>query len=306
MNEEKMGCQLNPSAGADQADMLHPLDEYVREERMPHIWCSGCGLGISLNTFLHALVNTGIPKNKIAIVSGIGCTGRIAGYTEFDSFHTTHGRAIPFATGLKLARPDLKVIVFSGEGDLVAIGGNHFIHAARRNVDIKVICVNNSNYGMTGGQASPTTPLNAITSSTPYGNFAFPVSIPYLAAAAGAVYVARWTVYHARQMELSMRKAILKQGFSFLEIISPCPTLYARNNKIGSGLDMLKFYKENTVVDHKAHLKDINIVRKAKIVVGNFVDIKRATYVDLITERLSKPMEKGHVYKMTEEEKENR
>ncbi|MBI4833790.1 MAG: 2-oxoacid:ferredoxin oxidoreductase subunit beta [Planctomycetes bacterium] len=288
----------------EKPDMLHPLDEYVREERMPHIWCSGCGLGVALNVFLNTLVNTGTPKNKIAVVSGIGCSGRIAGYINVDSFHTTHGRAIPFATGLKLARPDLTVIVFSGEGDLIAIGGNHFIHAARRNVDITVICVNNSNYGMTGGQASPTTPLNAITSSTPYGNFAFPMSLPYLAAASGAVYVSRWTVYHARQLELSMRKAILKQGFSFLEIISPCPTLYARNNKIGSGLDMMKFYQKNTLTDHKAQLKDINIVRKEKIVVGNFVDIKRSSYLGLTTERRSNTMQKGKVFKMAEEERD--
>jgi len=281
-------------------ELIHPLDKLLRQEQMPHIWCSGCGLGISLNVFLNAILNSGIPQNKFAVVSGIGCTGRAAGYIKLDSFHTTHGRAIPFATGLKLARPDLKVIVFSGEGDLAAIGGNHFIHAARRNIDITVICANNSNYGMTGGQCGPTTPLNALTASTPYGNFESSFSLPYLAAGSGAVYVARWTVFNVKQLENSIKSAILKKGFSFVEIISDCPTYYGRTNKIGGALEMMKFYKENTVVNQRANLKDINIVRGGKITVGNFIDIERPTFMDLLTEQMSHPLEKGKVFKVEE------
>lgn len=269
----------------DDTDIIqHPLDILIRQDRMPHIWCSGCGLGTIFNCFLHSLLKAKIPLDKVAVVSGIGCTGRIAGYVKFDGFHTTHGRAIPFATGLKLARPDLKVIVVSGEGDLMSIGGNHFIHAGRRNVDMTVICVNNSNYGMTGGQCGPTTPLKAITSTTPYGNFESPFSLPHLAAAIGAVYVARWTAFHVHKLQSSITRAILKHGFSFVEVMSPCPTYYARMNKLGSGLDMMKFYKENTIIKQEVQLKDISIMRGKKIVVGDFVDIERPTFDDLLYE----------------------
>lgn len=260
----------------------HPLDNLLRQDRIPHIWCpDGCGLGTALNSFLHAVLKSKVPLDKVAVVSGIGCTGRAAGYVNFDAFHTTHGRAIPFAIGLKLSQPDLKVIVFSGEGDLMSIGGNHFIHAGRRNVDLTVICVNNSNYGMTGGQGGPTTPIKAITSTTPHGNIESPFVLPHLAAASGAVFVARWTTYHVLQLQAAITQAILKKGFSFVEIMSPCPTYYARMNKLGTGLDMMKFYKTNTVVKQQIKLADIGITRGGKIVVGNFVDIERPTFTDL-------------------------
>ncbi|MBI5778536.1 MAG: 2-oxoacid:ferredoxin oxidoreductase subunit beta [Planctomycetes bacterium] len=293
-----MNCPLKSntelSNGASEINK-HPLDKFIRQDRMPHIWCPGCGLGTVFNGLLNAIIKSsasgetspaggGIDLDKIAIVSGIGCTGRIAGYVKFDGFHTTHGRAIPFATGLKLARPDLKVIVVSGEGDLFSIGGNHFIHAGRRNVDLTVICVNNSNYGMTGGQCSATTPVKAITATTPFGNFEAPFSLPHIAAAVGAVYVARWTAFHVQKMQASMVRAIRKKGFSFVEIMSPCPTYYARMNKLGSGLDMMKFYKENTVIQKEVQLKDISIVRGGKIVIGDFVDSDRPTFNDLVDE----------------------
>ena len=169
---------------------INPVEPFLRTERMPHIWCPGCGIGTSVNSFARALTEANLDLKNVAIVSGIGCTGRVAGYMNLDSFHTTHGRAIPFATGLKLANPKLNVVVYSGDGDLFAIGGNHLIHAARRNVDIKVVCVNNLIYAMTGGQTAPTTPGAVIASRTnPYGTYDPSFNLPYLVEAAGAVYV---------------------------------------------------------------------------------------------------------------------
>jgi 2-oxoglutarate ferredoxin oxidoreductase subunit beta len=263
----------------------NPLDPYLRLDRMPHIWCSGCGIGTSVNCFIRALMDLNISSEKICVVSGIGCTGRVAGYLNLDSFHTTHGRAIPFATGLKLANPELKVIVFSGDGDLVAIGGNHFIHAAQRNMDITVICVNNFNYAMTGGQYGPTTPIQAKSSTAPYGNYQMPFNLPKLAESAGAVYVARWTTYHVRQLRKSMTEALNKKGFSFVEVISPCPTLYGRKNQFRSGLDSMLWYKEHSVAKHHPLTSDINLGFRTYIVVGKFVDIEKPTFLDGMNER---------------------
>ena len=222
---------------------VNPVEQFLRMDRIPHIWCPGCGIGTSVNSFAHALIEAKIDTRNLAIVSGIGCTGRVAGYTNLDSFHTTHGRAIPFATGLKLANPKLNVVVYSGDGDLFAIGGNHLIHAARRNVDLKVICINNLIYAMTGGQTAPTTPGEVITSTNPYGTYDPSFNLPYLVEAAGAVYVARWTAFHVKQLARSMQEMFAKKGFSFIEVLSPCPTLYQRRNKMGDGLDTMKFYK---------------------------------------------------------------
>jgi len=257
----------------------HPLDAYLRVERLPHIWCPGCGLGLVLNAFLRGLLKSGLDLDKVAVVSGIGCTGRAAGYIKLDSFHTTHGRAIPFATGLKLANPELKVVVFSGDGDLIAIGGNHFIHAARRNIDITVICANNFNYGMTGGQLAPTTPLTSRTTTSPRGNIEEPFSIPYLAATSGATYVARWTVAHVRRLERTITEALLKKGFSLVEAISPCPTYYGRMNKQTTGLAQMKYYRDNSVVKHGINPAHVGIGFNGQIVVGKFVDIKRPYFL---------------------------
>ncbi len=253
----------------------HPLDAYLRVERLPHIWCSGCGLGLVLNGFLRGLLKSGLDLDKVAVVSGIGCTGRAAGYINLDSFHTTHGRAIPFATGLKLANPELKVVVFSGDGDLVAIGGNHLIHAARRNIDITVLLVNNFNYGMTGGQLGPTTPLTARTTTSPQGNIEAPFNIPHLAAASGAVYVARWTTAQVRRLERTISEALLKKGFSLVEVISPCPTYYGRMNKQPTGLALMKYYRDNSIVKHGINPVHAGIGLDGQIVVGKFVDIER-------------------------------
>jgi len=258
----------------------HPFDPLLREDRIPHMWCSGCGLGTALTCFLSALVQTEYDLDKVSVVSGIGCTGRVAGYVRLDSFHTTHGRAIPFATGLKLANPELKVVVMSGDGDLIAIGGNHFIHAARRNLDITVICVNNLNYGMTGGQVAPTTPVVARTSTSPYGNYEPPFNLPYLAAASGAVYVSRWTTLHVHQLERALIEALDKKGFSFVEIISPCPTLYGRGNRLGNGLNMMRYYRDKSIIRHGSDPRDADIYFGGPITVGNFVNVDRPSYLE--------------------------
>jgi 2-oxoglutarate/2-oxoacid ferredoxin oxidoreductase subunit beta len=266
---------------------VNPVNQYLRTDRMPHIWCSGCGLGTTVNCFVRAAEGCDIPLDQISVVSGIGCTGRVAGYLKLDSFHTTHGRPIPFATGLKLANPKLKVVVYSGDGDLFAIGGNHFIHAARRNMDLTIICVNNFTYGMTGGQVTPTTPIDAIASTSPYGNTEEPFNLPHLAESAGATYVARWTTFHVRQMTKAMREAIQKKGLSFVEIISPCPTLYGRRNRLGDGLEMMQFYKENSVIKNGADPREVGLDFKGKITCGKFVDRDRPSFLEQYNKRMS-------------------
>jgi 2-oxoglutarate ferredoxin oxidoreductase subunit beta len=258
----------------------HPLEEWLRMDRIPHIWCSTCGIGTAVTTFIEAIKKTKIPRDDIAVVSGIGCSGRIAGYVKLDSFHTTHGRAIPFAVGLKLANPRLKVVVFSGDGDLVSIGGNHFIHTARRNIDITVLCINNFIYAMTGGQLAPTTPPTAVATTAPYGSYEHPFNLPLLAASCGAVYVARWTALHVRRLTNSIKEAMEKKGFSFVEIICPCTTLYARRNKLGSGLDLMKFYHDKAVIAHGADVREVDIQFQEEIKVGKFIDIDKPCYLE--------------------------
>jgi len=258
----------------------HPLEKWLRMDRMPHIWCSTCGIGTAVTCFIEAIKKTTLSREDICVVSGIGCSGRIAGYIKQDSFHTTHGRAIPFAVGLKLANPKLKVVVFSGDGDLSSIGGNHLIHTARRNLDITVLCINNFIYAMTGGQVAPTTPPTAVATTTPYGNYEHPFNLPALAAACGAVYVARWTALHVRRLTNSMAEALQKKGFSFVEIICPCTTLYARKNKLGSGLDLMKFYHDNSEIVNGADPREVDIQFQSKIKVGKFVDIDKPTYLE--------------------------
>ncbi len=265
----------------------HPMAPFLRMDRIPHIWCPTCGIGIAVKCFAQALEKEKKDLDKVSIVSGIGCTGRVAGYVKLDSYHTTHGRAIPFATGLAVARPDLDVVVFSGDGDLTAIGGNHFIHAARRNMDLLVICVNNFIYGMTGGQAAPTTPVSANTSTTPYGAFEQPFSIPHLAKACGASYVARWTVLHVRRLEKAIREAMNRKGFRIIEIIAPCSTLYARRNRLGSGYDLMKFYHDNCEIRHGADTADSDIGFQDKILLGRFVDRDQPTWQERMAANMS-------------------
>ena len=282
----------------DESMPINTVEEFLRMDRMPHIWCPGCGIGTTVNCFAHALETSGLDLSKVAVVSGIGCTGRVAGYINLDSFHTTHGRAIPFATGLKLANPQLKVIVYSGDGDLTAIGGNHFIHAARRNVDMTVILLNNFIYGMTGGQVAPTTPLTATASTTPHGNFEESFNLPYLAESCGAVYVARWTAYHVRHVTKAIKEALLKKGFSFVEVLAPCPTLFSRRNKLGDGLDQMIYFKENSEIKNDADTNTVSYSFQGKITVGKFVDKERPTYLDAMNDHYSKKFgEKYQLYK---------
>ncbi|MFH1540121.1 MAG: thiamine pyrophosphate-dependent enzyme [bacterium] len=259
----------------------HPLDKYLKEGRIPHIWCSGCGNGIVLTAFVKALEKGGFDQDKTVVISGIGCSGRAPGYLDLDTYHTTHGRAIAFATGVKLANPELNVVVFSGDGDLFAIGGNHFIHAARRNIDITVVCSNNFNYGMTGGQSGPTTPIDAKTTTTPYGCSEYPFNLIYLAKAAGASYVARWTALHTHELRDSMIESMNKRGFCFIEAITPCPTAHARRNKLGTGLDQMRYYKENSYLTDELDPEETALGLKGRIAVGKFVDIEKPTFMDM-------------------------
>ena len=249
-------------------------EKLLRTERLPHVWCPGCGIGIVLNSFLRAVIRANMDTKKLVVVSGIGCTGRTAGYVNVDSFHTTHGRAIPFAVGIKFSRPDLNVVVFSGDGDLFAIGGNHFVNAARRNHDILVIAVNNFTYGMTGGQHGPTTPTGAYTTTTPYGNPDRPFNIPHLAISLGVPYVARWTTYHVTQLQNSIYTALNRKGFRLVEIISQCPTVYGRRNDMKTPISMMEYFQKNSVIKNDATFEEMEIKYKEKIVVGVFRDVK--------------------------------
>jgi len=253
----------------------HPLDSVIRADRMPHIWCAGCGIGIVMRCYAQAILDSGVPLENHVVVSGIGCSGRVAGYMNIDSYHTTHGRAIPFASGLKLANQSLLVTVFSGDGDLSAIGGNHLIHAARRNIDIKVICVNNFNYGMTGGQAGPTTPVGARATTAPYGNPELPFNLPYLLAAAGANYVSRWTALHVRQVKQDILRAFNKSGFAFLEVLSPCPIGFGKSNRIKDGLEEMDLYRDRCRLvrgDTPLSEMGIDLRQEQPIYIGNFVN----------------------------------
>jgi 2-oxoglutarate ferredoxin oxidoreductase subunit beta len=258
----------------------HPLDEILRSDRIPHIWCPGCGIGIAMRCYAQAILDSGRPVDDHIVVSGIGCSGRVAGYLNIDSYHTTHGRGIPFAVGLKLANPRLTVSVFSGDGDLAAIGGNHLIHAARRNIDLTVICTNNFNYGMTGGQVGPTTPLGAKATTAPYGNPEHPFNLPYLLAAAGANFVSRWTTIHVRQIKTDILYAFQKPGFSFIEILSPCPVGYGKSNDLEEGLDEMLLYRERCVMGEGVPLEELGIDLREEqpIYIGRFIDRTLPSY----------------------------
>ncbi|MBU1318906.1 MAG: 2-oxoacid:ferredoxin oxidoreductase subunit beta [candidate division Zixibacteria bacterium] len=227
------------------SDVIH---RYLRpKKKFPHVWCSGCGLGVILGSLIRSIDALEIPKDNITVCSGIGCSSRLPVYVDFNTLHTTHGRAIAFATGVKVANDRLKVIVVTGDGDCLAIGGNHFIHACRRNIDITVILANNWIYGMTGGQYSPTTPTTKFGSTAPYGNLEQPFDPAKLAIASGAAYVARTTVYHVDQMDKMIKGALAKKGFSVVEVISNCHTYFGRLNRAGDAVQMLDWMKKHAM-----------------------------------------------------------
>jgi 2-oxoglutarate/2-oxoacid ferredoxin oxidoreductase subunit beta len=261
---------------------------YLRAtKKFPNVWCAGCGIGIVMGALIRAIDRIGLEKDDVALVSGIGCTGRMPVYMDFNTIHTTHGRALAFATGLKIAKPKMKVITIMGDGDAMAIGGNHFIHAARRNIGITAIVVNNSIYGMTGGQYSPTTPIGARAATAPYGNIEPPMPICELAKAAGATYVARSTVYHAVELDRFIEQAIRKNGFSLVEAVSYCPTTYGRMNKLGSTVDMMRQLKENSISATAAE-KLTPEEREIKIVRGIVQDNEKPEYTQQYEELIQR------------------
>jgi 2-oxoglutarate ferredoxin oxidoreductase subunit beta len=250
------------------------VKDYLRQRFLPHIWCPGCGHGIVLNNLIRAIEELGLKKNEIVMVTGIGCSSRIAGYVDFHTLHTLHGRALAFATGVKLARPELNLIVPMGDGDALAIGGNHFIHAARRNIDITAIIMNNNIYGMTGGQFSPLSGYGKLATTAPFGNIYEAFDIVELAKGAGATFVARTTTYHVASLKDILKKAIAHKGFSVVEILSQCPTYFGRKNRLGDAVDMLNHFKTQTVPLGSKKSEDAPELMER----GIFVDEKRPEY----------------------------
>lgn len=256
---------------------MFDYNKYLRLNKLPLIWCAGCGDGIVLKAMLRAIDRIGLSKDEITMVSGIGCSSRLTGYVDFNTLHTTHGRAIAFATGVKMVKPEMTVIVVTGDGDATAIGGNHYIHAARRNIDLTVILFNNNIYGMTGGQVSPTTPFGSRASTAPFGNVENAFNISGLAEAAGASFVARGTVYDAIKLDRLIEKAIRKKGFSVVEVMTPCPTAFGRRNRLGNGANMIKQLKETSVTIEKAATMNPDEL-KDKIITGILVDRELPEY----------------------------
>jgi len=256
-------------------------ERYLRHsKKFPNIWCAGCGIGIVLGAIIRAVDRLELDKDDVAMLSGIGCTGRMPVYVDFNTMHTTHGRALAFATGLKMVRPDMKVIVVMGDGDALAIGGNHFIHAARRNIGLTAIVVNNSTYGMTGGQYSPTTPIGALAATAPYGHIEQPFPVSELAVTAGAAFVARSTVYHVKELERYIARAISKEGFSVVEVMSYCHTTLGRINRWGTAPQMMEHLKTHSISMRQAESMTED-ERQSKTVRGVFVDRDLPEYTQL-------------------------
>ncbi len=260
------------------AETTKLIYKYLRhDKKFPHVWCPGCGNGIVLGALIRAIDRTGYGKDDIVLVSGIGCAGRMPVYVDFHTLHTTHGRALTFATGIKLAKPRLQVIVIMGDGDATAIGGNHFIHAARRNLNLTAIIVNNNTYGMTGGQYSPTSPYGSLATTALYGNIEHPFAIADLAVTAGAAFVGRSTVFHANLLDQLIEQGMQKRGFAVIEAVSHCPTLYGRKNKLGGPVEMLLWQKEVAVRVEKAQ-KMSEAELAGKITIGVLADRELPIY----------------------------
>ena len=241
------------------------------DKKFPHVWCPGCGNGIVMGSLLRAITRLELSKDEVVLASGIGCSGRMPTYMDFNTLHTTHGRALTFATGVKLANPSLTVFAIMGDGDATAIGGNHFIHAARRNINLTAIIINNSIYGMTGGQYSPTTPFGSKSTTSVYGHIEHAFSISELAVTAGASYVARSTVFHAELLDKLIAEAAKKRGFAVVEVISNCHVQYGRRNKLGGAVDMILSFRDNSISVKKAReMKSKDL--EGKITIGVLAD----------------------------------
>lgn len=261
--------------------------DYIKEKEFPLFICPGCTHGTVTNAFLQVASKLELDKNKTVLVSAIGCAGRVPVFLDFNVLRVTHGRALAFATGVKLARPDMKVIVFMGDGDALAIGGNHFIHAARRNIDLTAIVCLNEIYGMTGGQYAPTTPIGAKAVTAPYGAIEPVFDMCKLAAGAGATYVARSDAYHITHLQKTLEAAILHKGFSAVEVITSCPTQFGRRNKVPDPVDMLNQIKDKTIM--KAAAEKISPEElQGKVVIGEFVNVERPELTDAYAELIEK------------------
>lgn len=265
---------------------------YIRTDKLPHIWCAGCGHGIITASILRAIDNLHINKNDVAFVSGIGCSGRTPGYLDFNTLHTTHGRSLTFSTGIKMANPKLRVINVMGDGDALAIGGNHFIHACRRNIDITAIIYNNNIYGMTGGQFSPTTPYDFYATTTPYGNIDPSFDVAKLAMAAGASFVARSDAFHIFQLDKIIEKAIAHKGFSVVDVLTTCPTQLGRRNKMKKPHENLDYVAKQTV-SIKKYSKMTDEERQGKFPVGIFIEEKRDEYTEAYSKRVIGKVKRG-------------
>jgi 2-oxoglutarate ferredoxin oxidoreductase subunit beta len=259
--------------------------KYLRDLSFP--FCVGCGCATVINRFLRAVHELGHKDlSKFVFCSGIGCAGWIPSpYFKADSIHTPHGRSIPVATGVKLLRPDLNVVVFGGDGDIAGIGVGHLVHAARRNLGIMVVMVNNMIYGMTGGQVAPTTPIGTKTTTTPYGSFEQPLDVTRLVAAAGASYVARWTTAHGEQLKEALKKAVSTKGFAFVEVVSPCPTALGRRAGFKDVAEMFRWFRDNSVLLEEAEKMAVEELA-SKIVVGEYVDRKIPTFTETLFETI--------------------
>lgn len=253
--------------------MARNVFDYIIEEKLPFFWCEGCGNGIILKTIAKVFADLNLDPREIVVVTGIGCWGKADDYLSVNSLHVTHGRALPAATGVKLVNPNLKVLALMGDGDGLTIGGNHFIHAARRNIDITAIISNNFNYGMTGGQVSGTTPEKSITSTSRFGSVEPPFDVVNLAIAAGASYVARATVYHVNLLEKYIKNAIMKKGFSVVDVINVCPTYFGRLNKMKTSVEMMEFLRDNSTFN-----KNEGDIYSNKFALGEFVNIEKPDF----------------------------
>lgn len=273
---------------AERKEKLNPqqiMHEYLRtDKQFPHLWCSGCGIGIVMGALIRVIHAKKIDRDRIVMVSGIGCSSRMPIYLDFNTLHTTHGRALTFATGVKFTRPELEVIVVTGDGDVASIGGNHLIHACRRNINLTVVCVNNNIYGMTGGQVSPTTPFRWFAATAPYGNESSAFDLCKLAVAAGAPFVARGATFNPRALEVLIVKALEKKGFAFVDVLSQCPTYFGRFNEFADTVAMMDWMKKNTIPVKLAKKQQEGPKPAAdddgKLPVGVLVDIERPEYVE--------------------------